>query len=189
MRGREVAPAGLVVEARTSAAPASPLVVGRGGGATVDPRGLRTWAPAPAMPASASPKRRGGGETQRGGALFRPASAPVLPSARRRADRSENFLLTQARQYQYLDSTRSPGPRRQAPELGVLGKPARSPQVIRAQPYISFLERSAPKGAHADKGQGPRRAHSLIDLAGNGVSPQKAKPMRKYKRPTLSITY
>ena len=53
----------------------------------------------------------------------------------------------------------------------------------------TFLERSAPKGAHADQGQGPRRAHSLIDLAGNGVSPQKAKPMRKYKRPTLSITY
>ena len=113
----------------------------------------------------------------------------MLPSAGGRADRSENFQLAQSRQYQYLDSTRSPDPRRQAPALGVLGKPARSPQVFRAQPYISFLERSATKGGHADKGQGPRRAHSLIDLAGNGLSPQAAKPMRKYKRPTLSITY
>jgi len=69
--------------------------------------------------------------------------------------------------------------------------------VIRAQPYISFLERTASKGSLAGKGhgpqgngpQGPRRAHGLIDLAGNGLSPQAAKPVRKYKRPLLSTTY
>tara|TARA_B100000795_G_scaffold263242_1_gene242094 strand:+ start:43 stop:228 length:186 start_codon:yes stop_codon:yes gene_type:complete len=61
--------------------------------------------------------------------------------------------------------------------------------VYRAQPYISFLERTASKGSLADKGQGPRRAHGLIDLAGNGLSPQAAKPVRKYTRPRLSTTY
>ena len=118
----------------------------------------------------------------------------MLPSAGAggRADRSENFQLAQSRQYQYLDSTQSPDPRRQATPpapAGSGGAPARSPQVYRAQPYISFLERTASKGSLADKGQGPRRAHGLIDLAGNGLSPQAAKPVRKYTRPRLSTTY